>query len=76
MRKKDLQVARTKTDKEISEAMAKKSAELAASKFKAATGETKNIKVGRNLRREIAQLATILRESSFAKATDDVKGGK
>lgn len=65
MKKKDLQVVRTKTGKEISEAIDKKSVELAASKFKVATGEAKNIKIGRNLRREIAQLATILREKSL-----------
>lgn len=76
MKKKDLQEARTKTEEEISGLITKKKIELMDVKIKTQAGEVKNIKIVRNLRREIAQLSTILRESSLIKAMDDDKGGK
>lgn len=63
MKKRELQDFRAKTEKEISDAIAKSERELVDSRLKIVSGETKNIKMAKNVRREIAQLKTMLREN-------------
>lgn len=65
MKKRELQNFKAKAEKEISDAIAKSGRELVESRLKIVSGETKNIKMAKNMRREIAQLKTVLREKTL-----------
>ena len=65
MKKKDILDVRGKAEKEIANSLKEKKLELAKTKVKIASGEEKNIKKAKNLRREIAQLLTILKEKAL-----------
>jgi ribosomal protein L29 len=59
MNTKDL---RKKTIAELDKELAERSAALSDFKFGTAGSKTKNVKAGRNLKREIAQILTVLGE--------------
>jgi len=84
MKKKDLEVLRTKDIQEVKKSLKEKKAELAKLFVEIYGGKEKNIKKGRNLRREIAQYLTIIKEREYieqnteenpphTKATEDKK---
>ncbi len=65
MKKKDLIEIRSKKKKEIAKIIKEKKLELAKIRVKIASGEEKNVKKARNLRKDIAQLFTILKEKTL-----------
>lgn len=69
MKKKDLQSLRAKEKPEIKKLIEEKVAELTHLTSEISLGRHKNVRAGKNLRREIAQLKTILREKEFVEET-------
>lgn len=65
MKKKDLNTLRTKSDEEIQKALDKKRKSLSDAFIKLKTGQEKDTKVMRKIRREIAQILTIRREKEI-----------
>ncbi len=65
MKKKDLIELKTKEIKGIREILSKKRLELDALMVKFTTGGEKNLKKGKNLRKEIAQIMTIIKEKEL-----------
>ncbi len=53
---------REKGDQDLQKLLVEKEAELATFRFGAAGAKVTNVKLGRNVRREIAQIKTILHE--------------
>lgn len=64
MKKKDLTDLRNKDQKELKEVLSKKRLEITAFMAKSTAGE-KNLKKRKNLRREIAQILTIIKEKEL-----------
>ncbi|OGM15935.1 50S ribosomal protein L29 [Candidatus Woesebacteria bacterium RIFCSPLOWO2_01_FULL_43_11] len=62
MKKKDKEVIRTKDIGEVKKTLAERKAELKKVIAEVYGGKEKNLKKAKNLRREIAQILTILRE--------------
>lgn len=65
MKKKDLKTLRTKSDKEMEKTLDKKRKELMETFLKTKTGQEKNTKAVRNLRKDIAQILTIKKEKEI-----------
>lgn len=65
MKKKDLKSLRTKDIKELKKMVETKRSEAANSHVKRLAGQEKNLKKVKNLRREIAQLLTIIKEKEL-----------
>ncbi|MBU0572551.1 50S ribosomal protein L29 [Patescibacteria group bacterium] len=65
MKKKDLQELRNKKVVELDKIVAKKKQETIMADAKMKTGQEKKIKKVKNLRREIAQVLTIIREKEI-----------
>lgn len=65
MKKKDLKDLREKGIKEINKAVAKNKQEVAMTGAKMKAGQEKKIKKVKHLRREIAQMLTIIREKEI-----------
>lgn len=65
MKQKELQELRTKTAEELTAMVAQKRVELAKIKAELATGRHKNIKIVKNLRRDVSQMLTVLREKTL-----------
>ena len=65
MKKKDLQELRNKKVVELDKIVAKKRQESVMADAKMKTGQEKKIKKVKNLRREIAQVLTIIREKEI-----------
>ena len=63
MKKKDKEVIRTKDIGEVKKTLAERKAELKKVIAEVYGGKEKNLKKAKNLRREIAQILTILRET-------------
>ena len=82
MKKKDLKALRTKNEQDIRSTLEKKRAEVLDGFLKVKTGKQKNKKVIRTLRKDVAQILTILREREIVKDMEKVvedknrKGGK
>ena len=57
---------RKKTPAELEKELADKAVALSNFKFGTSGSKTKNVKAGRNLKKEIAQILTILKESKKA----------
>ena len=65
MKKKDLTVTRKRTEKELKELVEKKKKELAKAKVSLVMGIGKNLKEVAHLKKEIAQLLTIIKEKKI-----------
>lgn len=65
MKRKELSPIREKTREAIEKAVQEKRLELAKVQAELRLGRVKNVKVAKNLRRDIAQLMTILREKKI-----------
>lgn len=64
MKIKDLKELTTKTVKDLQDLVLKKKLELVKNTVKIAGGKEKNLKIGWNLKKEIAQILTILKIKS------------
>lgn len=62
MKKKDLQDLRTKEVKELQSLLAKKRQELAKMMLELRSGKIKNVHAGKSLRKDMAQILTIMKE--------------
>ena len=67
MKKKDKEVLRTRQLEEVKKTLVEKRAELARTTSEIYGGKEKNLKKGKNLRREIAQILTIIKEREILK---------
>jgi ribosomal protein L29 len=65
MKKKDLVELRAKEIKVIKETLAKKKLELATLVTKSVGGGEKNLRKGKNLRKDIAQILTVIKEKEL-----------
>jgi len=67
MKKKDLQAARNKKVSELKKLVFKKKQEVEVLQAKVKAGQEKNLKKAKNIRIEIAQLLTLIREKEIIK---------
>ena len=67
MKKKDLQAARNKKVSELKNLVSKKKQEVEVLQAKVKAGQEKNLKKAKNIRIEIAQLLTLIREKEIIK---------
>ncbi|MBI2405864.1 50S ribosomal protein L29 [Candidatus Microgenomates bacterium] len=65
MKKKELQELRTKTPAELRTLFAKKKQERARIVLEVRGGKIKNVHAGRTLKRDSAQIATLIREKEL-----------
>ncbi|PIR45539.1 MAG: 50S ribosomal protein L29 [Candidatus Vogelbacteria bacterium CG10_big_fil_rev_8_21_14_0_10_50_13] len=63
-----MKTIRDKSNQDLRKLIGEKVAELASFRFGAAGAKVTNVKLGRNVRREIAQIKTVLRERELAPA--------
>lgn len=68
MKTKDLKALVAKSDVELGKTLIDKKLELEKVLLAISTGKEKNFKKGKNLRREIAQVLTILNQKKLIKA--------
>jgi ribosomal protein L29 len=73
MKKKDLQDLRNKKIVELDKIVAKKKQESIMADAKMRTGQEKKIKKVKNLKREIAQILTIIREKQILEEEEKKK---
>jgi len=76
MKKNDLKSARGKDIKELEKIINDKKSQLGPIQVKIATGEEKNTKKGQNLKIDIAQLETVMREKEITQKKDKKKEDK
>lgn len=67
MKKKDLTDLRNKKTSELEKLLAKKRHELINANAKIKAGQEKNLKKAKNIRRDVAQILTIIREKKLLK---------
>lgn len=67
MKKKDYREFKTKEMAELRKALAGKRTDLAQTVPSLGSGKEKNLKKAKNLRREIAQILTLIREKEIVK---------
>lgn len=70
MKKKDLTDLRNKKINELEKLLSKKRNELINTYAKIKAGQEKNLKKAKNIRRDIAQILTIIREKELLKKED------
>ncbi len=66
MKKNNLKEARSKKPEELKSDLAQAKKQLAKTKLEIVSGKTKNARAGKVLRKDIAQLETLLREKQEA----------
>ncbi len=82
MKRKDFEDLRTKSAQEIGKILVAKRLEANKKRMEALAGKEKNLKLYRNLRREIAKILTLVREKEIiekitkVEKPEDVKGRK
>lgn len=76
MRKKELNELKSKNIKELEKIVFSKKLESEKAKINALGGKEKNLKVGRNLRREIAKILTLIREKEIIESLQPKKEEK
>lgn len=64
MKKKDLEQFKNKTIKELAEFIRTKEQDLLKSKLDLKSGRVKNVRIVKNIRRDLAQIKTILQEKA------------
>jgi ribosomal protein L29 len=67
MKKKDLTDLRNKKTNELEKLLSKKRNELINTYAKIKAGQEKNLKKAKNIRRDVAQILTIIREKELLK---------
>ncbi len=72
MKKKDLNTLRNKKSQELAKQVAKKKLELAKAFVKLKVAEKKNPKKARVLKKDIAQILTVIREKEIAEEEDRI----
>lgn len=70
MKKKDLTDLRNKKTNELEKLLAKKRNELVNTYAKIKAGQEKNLKKAKNIRRDVAQILTIIREKELLEQED------
>ena len=65
MKKKELKTLRTKSNKDLAKTLEKKRVELLKITLKIKAGEEKNVKKAKNLRIDISQILTVLKEKKL-----------
>ena len=65
MKKNEIKILRTKKTEELLKEVSVKKAELTKFTAKMFAGGEKNLKKGRNLKKEIAQILTVVREKAI-----------
>jgi len=65
MKKKELKDLRTKEAKDLRKILSERQKELLAKNVELTSGKEKNLKASRNLRREIAQVLTVIKEQEI-----------
>lgn len=73
MKKKDLSDLRTKDDSELGKLCLKKKEELVKVKVDMASGGEKNVKKAKNLRKDIAQILSLLKEKDIIKSLKETE---
>lgn len=73
MKKKELKTLRTKSEKDLVETLEKKRMELLKITLKIKSGEEKNVKKAKNLRIDISQILTILKEKELMEGREKEK---
>ena len=73
MKKKDLTDLRKKEVKDLDQLYGKKKLELLKAKAEVKVSKEKNLKKMKNLRREISQILTIIKENKLLKVQEDSK---
>jgi ribosomal protein L29 len=76
MKKSDLTGLRTKTSEELAKTFSDKSKELVKVMTAITGGTEKNLKKGRNLKKDMARVATIIREKEIIASMTKSEGGK
>ncbi len=76
MKKKELKDIKSKSVKELSKLVYDKKIEAKKAKLNAVSGKEKNLKIFKNLRRDIAQVKTIVREKQIMEMIEKVKEAK
>lgn len=67
MKKNDLATLRQKEVKDLEKMLKEKKAEVAKTEINTVAGKEKNVKKANNLRREISQILTLIREREILK---------
>jgi len=70
MKKKEKELLRAKNSTGLKGELEKKQRDLVAERMKKAQGKGKNVKIARNLKKEIAVIKTILREKELEKKNE------
>lgn len=65
MKRKEFNDLRSKTTKELNKIVAEKKLEKEKTKMKAVAGKEKNLKLAKNLSKEIAKILTLIREKEI-----------
>lgn len=73
MKKKDLTDLRRKEVEDLNQLYGKKKLELLKTKAEVKVSKEKNLKKMKNLRREISQILTVIKENELLKVQEDSK---
>ncbi len=73
MKKKELKTLRTKSNKDLVKTLEKKRVELLKIKLKIKAKEEKNVKMAKNLKIDISQILTVLREKELMEGKEKEK---
>lgn len=74
MKKKELTDIKGKTIKDLNKLVYTKKLEAKKSKMNTASGKVKNLREFKNLRRDIAQILTVIKEKQIFELIKEVKG--
>lgn len=72
MKIKELKELRGKSVKDLAKLVSEKKLEIEKTKMKILGGKEKNLKVGRNLSREVAKILTLIREKEIIESLEKV----
>lgn len=73
MKKKDLKMLVGKKTKELEKILSEKRLEILKNQAEVYSGKEKNLKKAKNLRKEIAQILTIIKENELTKKESEAK---
>ncbi|HET7099267.1 MAG TPA: 50S ribosomal protein L29 [Patescibacteria group bacterium] len=73
MKKKELTDIKSKSVKDLNKMVYTKKLEISKSGMQAVTGKQKNLKESKNLRRDVAQLLTIIKEKQIIEKLEVAK---
>lgn len=76
MKKKDLQSLRSKSIKDLKKMVSEKKEEASETFIKMKTGQEKNLKKVKNLRTDVAQILTVIKEKEIVDEKEKAKETK